>query len=143
MDYKPLKDVMNYLRKGYDNLTERVGSLLSPNSGLELAVAGIPNGYSNKLPIEIQDKLQGYSFASKGNKGGAKRRGSSSITYTRAGRSELRVTWPDGVTVSFLKSNMPPSDGYVSYVKGHLEANERPSNNKIAKRIAAMLRERN
>src|SRR3989338_133919 len=41
--YKPLSELVNYVRKKYDGITEVFRNTMQPTSGLELALAGVPN----------------------------------------------------------------------------------------------------
>ena len=64
MHYKPLETVVTYLRDIYDgakNIAHKIENSLSPNSGLELALSGVPN--SVLRGISNDPKLQGYLLA--------------------------------------------------------------------------------
>lgn len=41
--YKPLSELVNYVRKKYYDITEVFRNTIQPTSGLELALAGVPN----------------------------------------------------------------------------------------------------
>ena len=62
MHYKPLESAVKYAVELYNTLyqhaadfTQKIGNSLMP-SGLELAVAGVPNSFMSKRPIETIDK---------------------------------------------------------------------------------------
>ena len=72
MDYRPIKNAMSYLTDvycGIKDLTQKIGNSLKP-SGLELALAGVPNSVLYKpQPFQLErSKLQGYFFADYGIK---------------------------------------------------------------------------
>ena len=79
MQYKPLESAVKYFIGLYGSakgIVQKLDSLI-PSSGLEFAVAGIPNS-ALSTRTEATDKMQGYLLAAYGVNG-----------YVRTGRKEL------------------------------------------------------
>lgn len=72
MNYRPIKNAMNYLTDvyyGIKDITQKIGNSLFPSSGLEnrLAFAGIPNGFVQGNSI-VDEVYSGLYLFSKGEK---------------------------------------------------------------------------
>ena len=135
MNYNPLESVVNYFKSLYQgvrgalgDITQKVNISLIPSSGLEFAVAGVPNSVLNRQP-ETQDNLQGYFFEDYGVR-----------SYGRIGRNVV-VTRSDGTKIHL--DNPRNSNGIDErYVKNVLMNHGIGANNKIAGKIAKLLRQK-
>ena len=130
MMYKPLETAVSYFKDlyhGAHNITRKIGNSLMPISGLELAVAGVPNPVLSAR-TEAPGKMQGYLLAVYGVD-----------NYVMTGRKVV-VTRSDGKQIPL---DIPRKGNGIDdqYVKNALKNHGIEINNKKAKRIAKMLRE--
>ena len=135
MQYKPLELAVDYFRDFYGgakNVVQKLRNSLMPSSGLELAVAGMPNSLIDKKPAETSDKSQGYFFAEYGVK-------DYTLKYTPKGRGVV-VTRSDGKQI--LLEPIRNGNFAEEAVRQALINNNISANNKLIGKIAKLLRER-
>ena len=132
MQYKPLESAVKYFTGLYESakdIVQKLENSLIPSSGLELAVAGVPNSVLKRQP-ETPDKLQGYFFADYGVR-----------DYRRTGRDLVVVTRSDGKQIPLA---IPRNGNGIDdqYVQGALRNHGIDVNNKTAGKIAKLLRQK-
>ena len=130
MQYKPFESAVKYFIGVYEsakNIVQKLENSLIPNSGLELAVAGMPNLVLNRQP-ETPYKTEGYLFAEY-----------SVRDYRRKGKAVV-ITRSDGKQIPLE----PLRNGNFTEaaVRQALTNNSISANNKLVGRIAKLLRER-
>ena len=131
MQYKPLETAERYFTNLYQdakNIAQKIGNSLLPNSGLELALAGVPN--SVLRGVSNDPKLQGYLLAEY-----------SVRDYQKSGRGVI-VHVHGGKGAKTIALEPPKDSNHVeAYVRGKLSNGGIKANNGTIKKVAKLLRE--
>ena len=119
--YKPLSELVNYVRKKYNDITEVFRNTMQPTSGLELALAGVPNN----LMVSQYAPPSRYGIYGKillANTNGNSSNTTSIKRIWWEGPYKLRIISENGIRAEFKHNAAKKSGDFSGYVAGILEA---------------------